>query len=118
LFGSVNPAGGSQELPYVVNVTLPPALAKLMSNPAQASSIRVVLHVDTGANTPGASSVADVGAAFANDAATAASTQGLVSFGEQGGHTDLTLTTANPNIASGDTAVFTGTLVTRPLPPR
>ena len=118
LFGNVIPAGGEQGLPYVVNVTLPPTLAKLMSDPAQASSVRVVLHIDTGANTPGASSVADVSTAFADDAATAASTQGTVAFLEQGGETDINLTTTNPNIASGDTAVYTGSLVILQIPPR
>ena len=66
------------------NVTLPADLINLLGDPAEASQVRVELHIDTGSGTPGVTADRDISGSFTDGQTTAANFgSGVMGFAKQ-----------------------------------
>ncbi len=120
LFGVVIPAGGAPVVPnYTISITLQPDILNLVSDATQTNGVRDVLHIDTGAGSPGVSADVDVSDVFTLAAVSVDNVVESVQLHGQGTQSDLVpLTVSTTTIAPGVTLVATGAVVATPFLPR
>ena len=96
------------------SVALPAELVNLLGDPAEASQVRVEIHVDTGDGTPGIISDQDITPSFFDGQSTAHNVGGVIGFGDPVATVNLT---ANVDtIPPGASVTLTGSTPMQPLP--
>ena len=116
LVGSTIAPGQQSDLNSTEDVTLPSDLINLLGDPAEASEVRVEIHIDTGAGTPGIITDRDITESFTNGDTTARSVPAEVAV--EGNAVTLFVPLTTADVAPGATVVLTGSGLAPLLPAR
>ena len=115
LIGTTIAPGQTVGLDGTDNLTLPGDLINLLGDPAEASAVRVEIHIDTGGGTPGIVAENDITPSFFDGQTTSNDVGGvIVQFTE----VPLQLTADVTTIPPGASETLTGTTVMHPLDPK
>ena len=91
------------------NVTLAAELVNLLGDPAEASQVRVELHIDTGSGTPGVTADRDITGSFTDGQTTATNFgAGVIGFASNDMNVGVPLTASTTVVPPGGTVTFTG----------
>lgn len=117
-FGTTIPPGGRVGVGADAIATLPSDLVKLLIDPAQASQIRIEMHVETGAGTPGVTADRDVTTPFRDGETTARNPTESVRFFGNDVSTTFELTGSGDTIDPGESVTFSATVPAPLFAPR
>ena len=119
LFGAVVPSGGAPVgVSYVIRATVPSDIVNLLTDVTRVNGVRDVLHIDTGAGTPGVSAEVDVSDGFTLEAQTLTGLSDSVQLAGNGTSDVAPMTGLGDTIPPGASITYTGSLIATPFRPR